>query len=107
MHRRTVGVSNEGILENARRLRERNVVVRVPLIPGITDTEENVAAIVSFMRDVGFPRAELLPFNPASGAKYEWLGREYGLRGEPQNSGSLARVRDMFKQARVEAEIVE
>ncbi len=42
-HRRWTGASNRRILENARRLAGRNVQVRVPLIPGVTDTEREPA----------------------------------------------------------------
>jgi pyruvate formate lyase activating enzyme len=84
-HRRWTGVSNERILENARRLCGHNVQIRVPLIPGITDTEENLMGIYTFMREAGLRHVALLPYNPAAGAKYEWLDRSYELEGEPQD----------------------
>ena len=75
-HRRYTGVSNEGILRNARILMESGVdfEFRTPLIPGITDTEENLRAIGEF---VGSYKWEKIPYNPLAGAKYAMLGREY------------------------------
>ena len=88
-HRRWTGAGNQVILRNARRLAGRNVQVRVPLIPGITDTAENVGAIYRFMAEAGLARAALLPYNPAAAAKYEWLGRDYPLQGEVQSQANL------------------
>ena len=93
LHRRHVGASNERILSNARRLAGRDLIIRVPLIPGITDTRENLAAVFDFMSDAGLTRVELLPYNPSTAAKYEWLGRPYELQAEPQNAAELADMR--------------
>jgi pyruvate formate lyase activating enzyme len=88
-HRQWTGVSNRRIVENARRLGAYNVQIRVPLIPGITDSEENLAGIYAFMRQAGLRRVALLPYNPSAGAKYEWLDRPYELQGEPQDQAYL------------------
>jgi len=61
----------------------------VPLIPGMTDTDENLRGIFEFLRDSGLPCVALLPYNPSSAAKYEWLGRPYAIRGEPQSPQRL------------------
>lgn len=89
-HRRWTGASNHQILANARRLAGRNVQVRIPLIPGITDTEANLAGLFGFMREAGLRRVALLPYNPSAGAKYQWLDRSYGIAGEPQSADQLA-----------------
>jgi pyruvate formate lyase activating enzyme len=88
-HRRWTRVSNRQILDNARRLGDRGVQIRVPLIPGITDTEENLRGIFAFMRGVGLGRVALLPYNPAAGAKYEWLGESFEIEGKPQTDQML------------------
>lgn len=89
-HRRWVGASNAGVLANARRLAGRNVRIRVPLIPGITDTEINLRGIFEFMRGAGLRDVDLLRYNPSSAAKYEWLGLAYEIRGEQQSQEQLA-----------------
>jgi len=91
-HRRWTGATNRQILANARRLAGHNVQIRVPLIPGITDTEENVRGIARFVRNAGLTRIALLPYNPSAGAKYEWLGLTYEIQGEPQDELLLARL---------------
>lgn len=104
-HRRWVGASNQRILDNAARLAGYNVQVRVPLIPGITDREENLRAIYGFMRDVGLSSVALLSYNEAAGAKYEWLGLSYTLQGARQSSEALASMIEMARRMGIEATI--
>ena len=94
-HRRWTGAGNRPILENARRLVGHNVQVRLPLIPGITDTEEALRSCFGFLRDASLRQVALLPYNPAAAAKYEWLDRPYEVRGEPQSAAELARMAEM------------
>lgn len=91
-HMRWVGASNRLILENAARLSGANVQVRIPLIPGITDTQQNLGALFSFMQSAGLRSVALLPFNPLTPAKYEWLGLTCPITGEPQSPEQLDRL---------------
>lgn len=78
-HRRYTGVSNERILSNLElRHSGRPCVLRTPLVPGITDTAGNLAAIRAL---AGSLRWEQLPFNELAGAKYPLFGMEYPLAG--------------------------
>jgi pyruvate formate lyase activating enzyme len=104
-HRRWTGASNRPILENARNLASYNVQVRVPLIPGITDTETNLTGIYAFMRQAGLRRVALLPYNPSAGAKYEWLDRPYDLQGEPQEPAYLERLAGLGRNHGLEVAI--
>ena len=106
-HRHWTGASNGPILANARRLGAcgANVDVRVPLIPGITDTRENLQGIFAFLRDANLPRVTLLPFNASAGAKYEWLGRSCEVEGTAQDADHLAALRAMAETAGLTARI--
>jgi len=104
-HRRWTGSSNRQILRNARRLNGRNVEVRVPLVPGVTDTEENLRGIFRFMHGAGLRRVTLLPYNPSSGAKYEWLCTPYEMQGETQGSERLTALRAFAQESGLEAGI--
>jgi pyruvate formate lyase activating enzyme len=89
-HRRWTGASNRQILDNAARLAGRDVQVRVPLIPGITDTDENLCAVFDFMRRADLRSVALLPYNPSTAAKYEWLDLPFEIDAEPQSEERLA-----------------
>lgn len=76
------GVDNAPILRNLRILSETGVpfVIRVPLIPGVTDTDENLSGIARAVGGLpGLQRVDLLPYNAAAGAKYA----ASGLRFQP------------------------
>ena len=79
MHRRYCGTDNARILENYRTLTASGVpfVTRVPLIPGVTDTAENLTALASLLRECGVTYAELLPYNRMAGSKYAGLLRDF------------------------------
>lgn len=78
-HKLYTGVDNDKILKNIEYLKKsgKEFVFRVPLIPNITDTKENLAEISKITE--GFP-VEYLPYNTLAGAKYEMLGMEYKLK---------------------------
>lgn len=77
-HKLYTGVENSKILANIDYLKKsgKEFVFRVPLIPDITDTEENLKEISKF---VGGHRTELMRYNTFAGAKYPMLGMKYKL----------------------------
>lgn len=79
LHKRYTGVSNTNILKNFATLASsgRSFVVRVPMIPTVTDTEENIHGICAILLNNGVKYVELLPYNKLAGAKYPLVGREY------------------------------
>jgi pyruvate formate lyase activating enzyme len=104
-HRRWTGASNRQVLENARRLDGRKVEPRLALIPGVTDTPENLRAVCRFVREARLAGLTLLPYNPAAAAKYEWLGLDYELEGEPQTRDQLASLVALARQVGIEARV--
>lgn len=51
-------------------------VIRVPLVPGATDTEKNLTAIATTVHDLpGLLQVDLLLYNRQAGAKYPALGK--------------------------------
>jgi pyruvate formate lyase activating enzyme len=79
MHERYTGVSNELILENARRLADfkEELIFRVPLIGGVNTDEENVRALARFVKRTPVREVHLLPYHRLGESKYAKLGREY------------------------------
>ena len=78
-HFEYTGVYNDVILENFEILKNSGIphIIRIPLIPGITDTKENLLAISAL---VGDSPVELLPYNKAAGAKYPMVDKEFTLK---------------------------
>lgn len=79
VHRHYTGVGNESIINNYRLLASSGLpfITRIPLIPGVNDTAENLAQTAAFLSSLGVARIELLPYNRAAGAKYKAAGRSY------------------------------
>jgi pyruvate formate lyase activating enzyme len=88
-HKQATGVSNERILENIGRLAglEKPLIFRVPVVPTVNESPEEIAAIGRFVRRLSDQRQtsgihgpvslELLPFHRLAGEKYRSLGLEY------------------------------
>ena len=81
-HRKHTGVSNGRILENIRCLgslrNKPEIVIRIPVIGGVNNTEENIAASAAFVHEA-LPDAkmELLPYHTFGKIKYEAIGMPF------------------------------
>lgn len=81
-HKKWTGIGNEQIKENIGRLAQtgKPFIVRTPLIPGATDSDENIAGIAAFLKSIDTNGTmmyyELLNFNPLGGTKYKSLRRK-------------------------------
>lgn len=88
-HKQYVGLSNVLIKKNLRMLLTSDykdkVIVRTPLIPNFTATEENLAAISMFLSEI-YPdvKYELLNYNPLAEAKYHLVERSYCFEKNPK-----------------------
>jgi pyruvate formate lyase activating enzyme len=101
-HRRYIGRSNDLIIENLHRLmRELGVQVQalIPLIPGVTDSRENLAALVSILRSAGVRSVRLLPYNPMGVVMAEKLGRPCPvLSASFMKPQEIERIQHMFSE---------
>lgn len=71
---------NEKILQNARLIAEKakKLIIRVPVIPGFNDTENEIADIASFAKSLpNVDEIHLLPYHRMGRDKYDGLGRPY------------------------------
>ncbi len=79
-HQKYCGASNKKIHENFIKLMEYSrahdldVLVRIPLIPEISDTDENLEGIAGFLKENNVKRIVLLPYNPTWYPKNAKLG---------------------------------
>lgn len=76
LHRRFTGRSNERIKRNIENLLEHagiELLVRIPLIPQLTATQENLSAIALWLAGHNVERVALIPYNPL------WIGKAKAL----------------------------
>ncbi len=93
-HIKYTGVSNKQIIENYKILEKsgKEFVTRVPLIPGITDTKDNLSRIAAI---AGENKVEIMRYNTMAGAKYRSVGLEFSLPDLKSNEVDLS----VFKNA--------
>jgi len=103
-HKEFTGRSNELMLENARKIaasHETELSIRVPVIPGFNDTEEEIRAIAAYAKEIGnVKRMHLLPYHRLGQDKYAGLNRPY-LMGdvEPPTNEKMERLLETAKNA--------
>lgn len=87
LHKKATGVSNGLILNNARKMASKGVKIRirVPIIPGFNDTDENIERVAIFAKELGASvvGVDIMPYHNWAERKYEQLDREYLLKGMP------------------------
>lgn len=84
VHEEFTGVKNELILSNLSFLADRGarISIRIPLIPGINDSGENIGALAKFVRNLSVKEqveVHILPYHVFGVNKYEGLGKSYPL----------------------------
>ena len=92
-HQYYTGVSNKIILENLRYLdlQDKEIFIRIPIIPTITDTVENLQDLQAFLTTLNsIKQINLLPYNRFGEEKYHRLNREYKY-GQPDQIPTLTK----------------
>jgi len=82
-HIKYTGKSNRLILNNLKLLLRynKNIIIRIPLIPNITATNENIIDIINYLQPYKSSiTISLLPFHNLGEAKYDKLRREYKMK---------------------------
>ncbi|NLM23712.1 MAG: glycyl-radical enzyme activating protein [Firmicutes bacterium] len=105
-HRLYTGVSNKLILENACWLGRSGIPVwiRVPIIPGYTDDEENIEALALFIKKnlLAAQRIDLLGYNDICAGDYEKLRMDYPLKDTPRvKESTMMNLRRIMEQSGV------
>jgi pyruvate formate lyase activating enzyme len=102
IHRWVTGVSNELILGNLEKLvqTEKQIYIRIPIIPTITDTPANLSDLRAYLTRIkGFSQINILPYNELGLHKYEQLQQPYRLSGiSPPTQSQMEEIQRIFKE---------
>ena len=84
VHKRWSGGDIRVILSNIKKTVDagQQMILRIPVIPGINDSEENIRATAAFIHDELENRVlqvQLLPYLKMGGEKYDSLGKFYPM----------------------------
>ena len=104
----TGGMDNAEVLDFCARLAalKRPMWLRYVLVPGLTDSVEEMEAVARFGASLGVvQRAQILPFHQMGRYKWERLGLDYKLAGtdSPTNQ-SVAQAIEIFRVAGIDAD---
>ena len=104
-HKKYTEISNEQILENLKILSDSQIPyhIRIPLIPTITDTQENLDAIKDIILSLPNKplRVDPLPYNICAGGKYPNFCMEYPLKeleNCPNNIANIEKFKDELRK---------
>jgi pyruvate formate lyase activating enzyme len=110
-HREWTGASNKQILKNLEMTLASGVpvTIRVPLIPGINDSDQELKEIARIAMDsLKKPgKVELLPYHKFGMGKYQQLDREYELTElTTQEAPELEKMKGLLESFGLECEVV-
>lgn len=113
-HERLTGVSSKLIKEHIQYILESEhkdkVIIRTPLIPSMTATDDNITNISNFLVSI-YPEVkyELLNYNPLALSKYQFVNMEYGVDQQYQmfNKEQMQHFYDVVYQTGLKNLIIE
>jgi pyruvate formate lyase activating enzyme len=108
-HIQGTGVTNELILENLKRINTagKSIRVRLPLVPGFNDSEENIRATAAFIAGLSNLEAlDILPYHRMGEPKWGQLDRSYALHGVgPHTKEQLEKLLAIAREYGIEVTI--
>jgi pyruvate formate lyase activating enzyme len=114
-HEAFTGVHNRWILENLKWAGNGcgdgglcpSLTVRIPLIPGVNDDEENLRATATFLGELASkPPVDILPYHRLGVDKYHRMGRAYPLSEiSPPPTGEVGRAVRLLREAGLEVTV--
>lgn len=109
-HRKWTHSGNEKILYNLKAIARAgaHIIIRIPLIGGVNDTDENIEPTAKFISELAGEKKEvhLLPYHKIAQNKYQKLGRadDFEIFNEPDKK-ALTRAITLFGQYEIKASI--
>lgn len=100
--REVLNINQPRVLDNFQRLLKEGIRVtpRLPLIPGFTLTDENVAQILAFLAPLPIAEVHLLPFHQYGEPKYHQLDKVWQMAGIPAPAEQdIAPLREKVERA--------
>jgi len=106
-HECLTGVDNRLILDNARKIAAAgvNMVIRVPVVPGINDSLEHLYRIVDIAKEMGISSIHLLPYHDFGRAKYLKMGLTYKLDIKPPSQVNMEKLKKTLSRRGISVQI--
>lgn len=100
-HRKKTGRSNDLVLNNIAALAKSRwpgrLILRLPVIEGFNDADDNIVAVAAFMQQLGLFEINILPFHRLGQTKWNQLGKEYLYDDKTSTTNDkLLQIQDVF-----------
>ena len=101
-HKATIGVANERILENAKKLSlaGSRMHIRIPIIPKFNEDEENIRRTAQFCESLGesVELIQLLPYHNLGVSKYLRISDRKVVEATPPSDQHLRRIKQILEE---------
>ena len=101
-HRQIIGVPNETILDNARKLASagKKLQVRIPVIPMFNNDVENIRKTAEFIRELGdaVTVVQLLPYHNLGVAKYLRISDKPVAEATPPSDAQMQKLKSVMEE---------
>jgi pyruvate formate lyase activating enzyme len=108
-HQKYTGVPNQKVYENLNLIlkAEKEIHIRIPVIPGITDKMNNINNMIAYLKTLsGIDKINLLPYHKIGVHKYERLGMVFKPGDvEAPSDGKMRSLKEQFTAAGFEVSI--
>jgi pyruvate formate lyase activating enzyme len=110
-HLESTGVTNSGMLDNYRLLINsgRDVMVRIPVIPGFNDDMDHLERLKQFITETktsSVIKINLLPFHKIGASKYKRFNLQYRMSGiEQPDKEKMKRIKELFEATGISVKI--
>jgi pyruvate formate lyase activating enzyme len=101
-HLQYTGVSNNSIKKNLKTLIKEgaNILVRMPLIPGINDSSDDMKKTLDYLKNIGVKRFTILPYHQYGTGKYVSIGASYSLMAlSPPDKALIEKLKNQITGA--------
>lgn len=107
-HRKLTGVPNERILDNLKALNDmhKDIIIRIPVIPGYNDSEENLRASAELIASLkSVERLDLIGYHNYSQKKYQQLDRPYLMTIPAAEEPYMVGIKSIFEEYGINVQI--
>ncbi len=102
-HKALTGAGNSLILKNIETLAKKPdwdgfIVPRIPVIPNLNDSDENICATADFVKAIGLEVINILPFHRLGESKYRQLGKVYRFAEQkPPSAEKMCHIKKLIE----------
>jgi pyruvate formate lyase activating enzyme len=107
-HFKNTGVSNETIVYNLEHLDAlgKDIIIRLPVIPGYTDSDQNLQATAEFLAGLkSIERVDLLAYHEYGRVKYDQLGKPYRIQVKSPTQERMESIKGLFERSGLKVQL--